>query len=278
MSDDRAIEKLDRDALAARVGQRFAAGNDDRVHAEGLAARIAPRSVESSPGLRLLPFVLSVIAGCCDVISFLGLGGLFTAHITGNLVILAAHVLSGEPAQVALILSVPVFMAALALTRLLVGGLETIGLASLLPLLLIQFLLLAGFFVVCVATGSRADPDAANMIFAGMLGVSAMAVQNAMVQVSLTGAPSTAVMTTNITRFTMDVGEMLLGHDSDEVAKSRRRAKHTWPAIIGFTIGCGLGAVCESMVGLWSLALPTGLALVAIAMSFSTSPDGGERR
>ncbi len=113
--------------------------------AEGLAARIAPRSVESSPGLRLLPFVLSVIAGCSDVISFVGLGGLFTAHITGNLVILAAHVLSGEPAQVALILSVPVFVVALALTRLLVGGLESIGLASLRPLLLLQFLLLAGF-------------------------------------------------------------------------------------------------------------------------------------
>jgi urea transporter len=35
-----------------------------------------------------------------------------------------------------------------------------------------------------------------------MLGVSAMAVQNALVQVSLKGAPSTAVMTTNVTRFT----------------------------------------------------------------------------
>ena len=29
-----------------------------------------------------------------NVISFLGLGGLFTAHITGNLVILAAHVVT----------------------------------------------------------------------------------------------------------------------------------------------------------------------------------------
>src|SRR5208337_1640559 len=137
---------------------------------------------------------------------------------------------------------VPVFVVALALTRLLVGGLESIGLASLRPLLLLQFLLLAGFFVVCVAAGSRIDPDGAIAIFAGMLGVSAMAVQNALVQVSLTGAPSTAVMTTNVTRFTMDVGEMLLGHDSDEVAKSRQRAKHTWPAIVGFIIGCGLGA------------------------------------
>jgi uncharacterized membrane protein YoaK (UPF0700 family) len=245
---------------------------------EGLAARIAPTPVESSPALWLLPFVLSVIAGCSDVISFAGLGGLFTAHITGNLVILAAHVLGGEPAQVALILSVPVFVAALALTRLLVGALESIGLASLRPLLLLQFLLLAGSFVVCVAAGPHIDPNRVNAIFAGMLGVSAMAVQNALVQVSLTGAPSTAVMTTNVTRFTMDAGEILLGHDSDEVAKSRRRAKHTWPAIVGFTIGCGLGAVCESRVGLWSLALPTGLALLAIGMSFAANPDGGKRR
>jgi uncharacterized membrane protein YoaK (UPF0700 family) len=241
--------------------------------ANGLAARIAPPSVESSPGLRLLPFVLSVIAGSCDVISFVGLGGLFTAHITGNLAILAAHILSGEPAQVALVLSVPVFIAALALTRLLVGGLESLGLASLRPLLLLQFLLLAGFFVVGAAAGSQFNPDAANIIFAGMLGVSAMAVQNAMVQVSLTGAPSTAAMTANITRFTMDIGAMWLGRDPDEAAKSRRRAQQTWPAIAGFTIGCGLGAVCKSMAGLWSLALPAGLALVAIAMSF-----GAQRR
>jgi uncharacterized membrane protein YoaK (UPF0700 family) len=219
-----------------------------------------------------------LIAGSSDVISFLGLGGLFTAHITGNLVILAAHVLSGEPAQAALVLSVPVFVVALALTRLLVGGLESIGLASLSPLLLLQFLLLLGFFVVCIAAGSRIDPDAPNAIFAGMLGVSAMAVQNALVQVSLTGAPSTAVMTTNVTRFTMDVGEILLGHDSDKAGESRRRAKHTWPAIVGFTIGCGFGAACESVAGLWSLAIPTGLAMVAIAMSFATGFDGGERQ
>ena len=48
---------------------------------------------------KLLPAVLSVIAGSCDVIGFLGLGGLFTAHVTGNLVILAAHIL-GEDATV----------------------------------------------------------------------------------------------------------------------------------------------------------------------------------
>src|SRR5580658_7085079 len=88
-------------------------------------------SIDSSPGTKLLPTVLSLIAGSVDVICFLGLGGLFTAHITGNLVILAAHVANGGSAQLAPILSVPVFVAVLAMTRLLASGLEAVGLASL---------------------------------------------------------------------------------------------------------------------------------------------------
>jgi len=176
----------------------------------------------------------------------------------------------------AVILSVPVFMVMLALTRLLVAGFEAIDLASLQPLLLLQFLLLTGFLVLCVAAGPHLDPNAANAILASMLGVSAMAVQNALPQISLTGAPSTAVMTTNVTRFMMDVGEVLLGRDPDEVVKARSRAKNTWPPIVGFTVGCGVGAACEAAIGLWSLALPTGLALLAFAMGFAVKLDGGE--
>jgi uncharacterized membrane protein YoaK (UPF0700 family) len=199
--------------------------------------------IKRSLATEFLPTVLSLTAGSVDVISFLGLGGLFTAHITGNLVILAAHIVSGEDAPFAVMLSVPVFMAVLLLTRLL-------------------------------AAGSSLDPNAANAIVAGMLGVAAMAVQNAIPQISLTGAPSTAVMTTNVTRFMMDLGEMLVGHDPKEVASARRRAKHTWPPIVGFTVGCGLGAACEAAVGLWSLALPAGLALFAVVMGFAAKLDG----
>jgi uncharacterized membrane protein YoaK (UPF0700 family) len=245
--------------------------------AEGRTAWVSTPSVDSSLGTKLLPSVLSLTAGSVDVISFLGLGGLFTAHITGNLVILAAHLVSGGAAPLAPMLSVPVFMVVLGLTRLLVGGLAAVGLASLRPLLL-QFLLLAGFLSLCVAAGPNLDPNAANAIVAGMLGVAAMAVQNVLVQISLTGAPSTAVMTTNVTRFMMDLGEMLLGRDPDEVAKARSRAKHTWPPIVGFTVGCGVGAACEAAVGLWSVALPTGLALLALAMGVAATLHGGQRR
>ena len=57
---------------------------------------MAAASVDDSPGTKLLPFVLSVIAGTVDIIDFLRLGGLFTAHITGNLVALAARLVAGD--------------------------------------------------------------------------------------------------------------------------------------------------------------------------------------
>ena len=230
-------------------------------------------SVDDSPGLMLLPLVLSMIAGSTDGIGFIGLG-FFTAHITGNLVILAARLVAGENASIVHVVSVPAFIAALALTRVLVGGLERLGIASLRPLLLLQFLLLSGFFVLCITAGPHVDPNAGQAVLAGMLGVSAMAVQNALVQVSVTGAPSTAVMTTNITRFVMDLGAVLMERNCDRAAEAAKRAKQTALAIVGFAAGCGLAAWCEVVAGLWSLAMPVGLALAALAISLGIRLDG----
>ena len=71
------------------------------------------RSVTGHRADWLLPVVLSTTAGAVDVIGFLGLGGLFTAHITGNVVILAAHYFVGGFSEVGPLLSVPVFVAVL---------------------------------------------------------------------------------------------------------------------------------------------------------------------
>ena len=125
------------------------------AEAEGPMAWVPPPPVDNSRAVQALLIVLSVTAGCTDIIGFLVLNGLFTAHITGNLVILAAHIVGGGEAQIAPMLSVPVFIVMVGLTRLGVGGLESIGLASLRPLLLLQFLLLAGFLVLCVAASTR---------------------------------------------------------------------------------------------------------------------------
>ena len=214
---------------------------------------------------RALPFVLSLIAGSTDIIGFLGLNGLFTAHITGNLVVLAAHIVAGDPTIFSYILSVPVFMLMLFLTRVLAGGLEQIGVSTLQPLLLLQLIFLVAFLSICVVAGPWRDANAILAVLAGMFGVAAMAVQNALVQVSLTNTPTTAVMTTNVTHFMLDLGAALVGRDDAKVARARARAVHTLPVIVGFAMGCVLGAAFEAAAGLWSLILPTALALLAVA-------------
>ena len=72
------------------------------------------------PGVGLrLPILLSASAGAADVIGFLALGGCFTAHITGNLVVIAAHYVIGGFGQAGPLLAVPVFVAVLAAVVLL---------------------------------------------------------------------------------------------------------------------------------------------------------------
>jgi uncharacterized membrane protein YoaK (UPF0700 family) len=92
------------------------------VEVEDRTVCLSPLWLEGSLATKTLPTLLSLIAGSADVISFLGFGGLFTAHITGNLVILAAQVVTGDPARLAPMLWVPVFAVVLVLTRLLAEG------------------------------------------------------------------------------------------------------------------------------------------------------------
>ena len=209
-----------------------------------------------------LPFLLSVIAGSTDVIGFLGLNGLFTAHITGNLVVLAAHVVAGNPAVLSYVLSVPIFMLVLLLTRLFAAHLEHTGIATLRPLLLLQLIFLVGFLVLGVSGGALFQSQSTLEITAGMCGVTAMAVQTALVQIALTHVPSTAVMTTNITHFMLAVGQVVIADSEAAAAQGRARVIHLLPVIVGFTLGCALGAAGESAYGLWSLGLPAGLALL----------------
>ena len=65
----------------------------------------------------MLPALLSMTARAVDVIGFLALG-VFTAHITGNLVILAVHYVTGGSVRSVPSFSVPVFMLGLGVVTL----------------------------------------------------------------------------------------------------------------------------------------------------------------
>jgi uncharacterized membrane protein YoaK (UPF0700 family) len=217
--------------------------------------------------LSILPLVLSLTAGSTDTIGFLSLDGLFTAHITGNLVVLAAHLIAGDTAVLSYLLAVPVFMLTLLLSRLLATYLERAGTAPLKPLLLLQFLFLAGFIGLCVSQGPQLNPKSAIAITAGMFGVAAMAVQNASVQISLRNTPTTAVMTTNVTHFVLALGALLGGGTDRDIAAARRQIVHLLPVILGFTFGCALGAAAQSAFGSWSIAIPACFALLTLLIA-----------
>jgi uncharacterized membrane protein YoaK (UPF0700 family) len=215
----------------------------------------------------LLPTVLSTTAGAVDVIGFLALGGLFTAHITGNLVVVAAHYVTGGFSQVGPLLAVPVFMAVMALVMLASGAIARAGSPPLRPLLLLQLVLLAGFFGLGVGFGRFPNADSPIAVLAGMFGVAAMATQNVLVKVALKNVPSTAVMTTNITQLTIDVATLAQSRaDPDELAKARRRARMILPCVIGFVVGCAAGAALEVKFGLWALTLPVVLSALAVPL------------
>jgi uncharacterized membrane protein YoaK (UPF0700 family) len=208
--------------------------------------------------------LLSTTAGACDVVGFLGLGGLFVAHITGNLVILAAHYVTGGFSQIGPLLSVPVFVIVLALVTGFFGGKE--ARAVIRGLLVLHWLLILGFLVLGVAFGPLKNPESVIAICCGMLGVAAMATQSAMVKLDLPGFPSTAVLTTNTVQLTIDLATLIRDKGQpDKLARARHRARVTLPAVAGFVAGCTAGAILELHFGLWALTLPAttaGLALL----------------
>jgi uncharacterized membrane protein YoaK (UPF0700 family) len=107
--------------------------------------------------ISLLPAILSTTAGAVDVIGFLALGGLFTAHITGNVVIVAAHYVTGGFSQIGPLLAVPVFMVVMGLVTLASSAIARAGSYPLRPLLLLQTALLAGFLLLGVGFGRFPD-------------------------------------------------------------------------------------------------------------------------
>jgi uncharacterized membrane protein YoaK (UPF0700 family) len=232
---------------------------------------------ESNQMLKLV-LLLSMTAGATDTVGFLALD-LFTAHITGNLVILAAHEVMGAKTGLAPILSVPVFMVMVGFARAFAIVLERRQMPTLTPLLVLHFALVAGFFLLSWPLRNAFNSDGLLAVSAGLCGASAMAVQNALVQTSLPHAPSTAVLTTNITRFSSDVVAIVFG-DSNVSRAARKRALDILPAIVGFLAGCTAAALLYSYIGMRALALPAVLALAAVFVGmwqFEIGREAGSR-
>lgn len=229
--------------------------------------RFVPPSDETADAKRLedrLPPVLSAVAGMVDVISFVSLK-LFTAHVTGNLVVIAALLVRGGPPDIAQILVVPVFILAVAGAWLIAKRLNKSGPALARPLLLVQFLLLACVLIVAITYHPAASPHGLTAGITAMIAVSAMACQFALLRLAVPGAPSTAVMTGNLTKTTLSLLDTLSG-SAPVIEGGRKQLKETLQLVVGFFAGCLVGAAAFSWLGDWAWSLPVALAAVAVGL------------
>ena len=229
--------------------------------AEAVASHEAMMSSRSE---RWLPTLLSVIAGMVDVIGFLSLG-IFTAHVTGNIVLIGALMVRHNRVNPAQILAIPVFIFAVAATWLVAkaSGRRSAGLMR--PLLLIQFLLITLLLVFSVITKPSANPHSLKATIAAMIAVSAMACQFALLRLTLPVAPSTAVMTGNLTNAVLGLVDsssrtqpLMEGH-----TKRLTGALHL---LVGFFAGCVMATAALMYLGDWAWSLPAALALLAVAL------------
>ena len=210
-----------------------------------------------------LPPLLSVIAGMVDLTGFFMLGNIFTAHITGNLVVASALVVRGGPLNPAQLLAIPVFMIALALVWLIAELSNRRGSSLVRLLLLVQFLLLAAVLAFSVLANPSSNPHGTLAVITALIAVSAMACQYALLRLALPGAISTAVMTGNLTNTVLSIMDAL-SHGHPLLSADGGRLRRSLYLLFGFLLGCVVAAMALSTMGEWAWSLPVALSAATV--------------
>ncbi|EIK97774.1 hypothetical protein PMM47T1_04659 [Pseudomonas sp. M47T1] len=203
---------------------------------------------------------LSFNGGFVDTVGFLALQGLFTAHVTGNFVTLGVSIVHGTSGALAKLLALPVFVLVVGLTHLAASALHRRNLASLHLLMIAHTVLLGLFLALAVWLGPFKDGDSIAALLTGMVGVSAMAIQNALSRQHLKAAPPTTLMTGNVTQVAIDVFTLIGLRDAEERAAVMARLGPIGKNLLGFTVGCIGSALLYLVIGLWCLSVPLAVA------------------
>ena len=204
----------------------------------------------------VLAALLSFNGGFLDTAGFLGLQGLFTAHVTGNFVTLGAALVFGTHGVIGKVLALPEFIAVVALARIAGAAMTARDMPTMRILLSVKVLFLAAFFVLGVTLGPFPDSDVPAALLTGFTGIAAMAIQNAVQRVHFASVPPTTLMTGNTTQATLDAIDLLRGLKGDKADAVRARFSAIMRGIFFFAAGCAVAAILYARFGFWCLALP----------------------
>lgn len=214
--------------------------------------------------------LLAFNGGFVDTAGFLGLNGLFTAHVTGNFVTLGHALVNGSHGILGKILALPEFIAVIALARLAGIALRAHKLPDRPVLLTIKVLCLAAFFGLAVSYGPFPDASSPAALLTGFAGIAAMALQNAVQRVHMSSMPPSTMMTGSTVQATIDAVDLLTGTTPEMTAPVRFRFSRLALTISSFAIGCAASAMLYVHVGFWCLVLTV---IVGIAAAVIPAED-----
>ncbi|AJC16362.1 YoaK family protein [Pandoraea sputorum] len=228
------------------------------------AATLARSWVSHFSKPTVIAMTLAFVAGYIDVVGFIALFGLFTAHVTGNFVMIGVQLVANTHVGVlAKLLALPVFVIFVAMVKLIVQGFANTNRRPLRLLLILQTLLLLGFMIIGMIAQPIISADAPLAILSGMFGVAALAIQNAIGRLVLADLAPTTIMTGNTTQIVIDMVELASGNCGDDKA-ARTRLRKMLPALAAFAVGAILGGFAYHGAGFWCVLLPVVL-LAALA-------------
>jgi uncharacterized membrane protein YoaK (UPF0700 family) len=219
---------------------------------------------------RLQGIGMGFMAGYVDTLGFAALFGLFTAHVTGNFILLAVGLAApAHMSQPIKLLAFPAFILGVAAARMLVVGCERRGVAATKPAYLLQLVLLIGF-MVC---GMLAEPlgSSANglVIAAGMLGAAAMGAHSATSKLLLSHLAPTSMMTGNVTQLVIDTVDRLRGAAD---AATKARCGKFLLLIVAFALGCGAAAFAYVAMGFAALVVPVAILCLHLWLPEPAAP------
>jgi uncharacterized membrane protein YoaK (UPF0700 family) len=215
---------------------------------------------------------LATIAGYVDTLGFVALFGLFTAHVTGNFILIGSGLAGAGTGLLIKWLAFPAFVAGIVLARVLDNRLLLRGHGvRACALYGLQAVLLTGFMAAGVLAAPITDSDAPLTIACGLLGAAAMGVQNAHGRLTARSVVANTVMTGNVTQAVIDVFDLLFS-PGDQKARhaARSRLMRTLPPVAGFAIGAGAGAGGYLLASFWALLLPLAALCVLAVLSRNT--------
>jgi uncharacterized membrane protein YoaK (UPF0700 family) len=218
-------------------------------------------------GPRATMSALGFISGFVDTLGFIALFNLFAAHITGNVVLIAASLVDPRYGLAIKLLAIPTFIVAAIVTRFYIIRRERRMLDATAHVLIAEAVLLAAFMATALAAAPFKSQDSPAAIATGLLAATAMAVQNTAARTFMNGLPPTTVMTGNLMQIIVDVVDVL--HRHGKLEPKVDRLSRLVPLMLAFSAGAIGGAVGYVTIGFLALVAPI---LVALTLGLLGKP------